>query len=95
MKPLIISENLKFDEKSITLYPGLYQLPDLSPVSYLVCGSVSGHTPQKIEIKNVNSSIILMIATEPITGKFCQYLTIGKYEIKVIVNESPDINRIQ
>ncbi|KRT79932.1 hypothetical protein AMK59_6753 [Oryctes borbonicus] len=89
------ADNYQFEQKILRINPNLLELPDMFPLSYLVCGSVVSENSQTVTITRVGSSQHSVVNTKPSTGKFCEYLRPGKYNIQVIVNDQEKNNGIQ
>lgn len=83
----IISDNLLFEEKTLKIKPTDGSLPDLIPSKYKICGSVISDLMQKVSIKNLETSDILSTTTDPQNGKFCVFLSPGKYDFQVALSE--------
>ncbi|GJQ67388.1 hypothetical protein Trydic_g5084 [Trypoxylus dichotomus] len=89
------ADNYQFEQKTLRINPNLLELPDMFPLSYLVCGSVISENSQTVVITRVGSSQHTTVHTKIPTGKFCEYLKPGKYNVQVIVSDQEKQNGIQ
>nr|XP_022914700.1 nodal modulator 1 [Onthophagus taurus] len=89
------ADNYQFDQKTVKINPSISQLPEIYPASYLFCGHVISEQSQSVSITRIGSTQHFTIHTEPETGKFCEYLKPGKYQIQVLVNENDKQQGIQ
>lgn len=81
------AENLLFDEVSVSIDPSIPELPDILPSAYKVCGTVTTDHSQKITFAKVGSTKVVQTESSPKDGTFCEFLSPGKYEVKVVVSD--------
>ncbi|KAF5281325.1 hypothetical protein FQR65_LT02955 [Abscondita terminalis] len=91
----VIADKLQFQERFIKIDASVLKIPDFYPSRYEVCGNVLSEKSQTITISSSNTSEVFITSSEPPTGKFCQYLSPGKYQMQVAVSEAEKVQGIQ
>ncbi|CAH0562230.1 unnamed protein product [Brassicogethes aeneus] len=87
------SDGFIFAEKTLNINPNLDKLPNIIPSSYRVCGKVLSDEIQTIKFSKIGSSVIQTSTDQ--TGKFCEFLPSGKYEVEVNVNNADQQKGLQ
>lgn len=88
-------ENYQFEQRILRINPNLLELPAIFPSSYLVCGSVISEYSQIVTISRIGSTQYSTVNTKASTGKFCEYLKSGKYQVQVVVSSQDQDNGVQ
>ncbi|XP_056645708.1 BOS complex subunit NOMO1 [Diorhabda sublineata] len=81
------AENYLFDEVSVSIDPSIPELPDILPSAYKVCGTVTSDHSQTIIFAKSGSATFIQSESSPINGTFCEFLSPGTYEIRVVVSD--------
>lgn len=84
LKP--VAAGLVFDEVTLKISPNSKQLPDLVPSAYEVCGTVISDKSQTVTFTKIGSTKFLTTLSDANSGKFCEFLTPGKYQVQVVVD---------
>ena len=87
----MLLENIKFDDINVKLSPNALEIDDIYPSEFKVCGlvtSTSGQQPKTVEINSEsdNDGNNIKMAEAKVdheTGKFCQFLKPGNYNLAV------------
>ncbi|KAG5882400.1 hypothetical protein JTB14_008975 [Gonioctena quinquepunctata] len=81
------ADDLIFEEIFVRMNPSMSELPDILPSAFKVCGVVTSDHSQTVTCSKVGTTEFVQIETSASDGMFCHYLTPGKYEVQVVVNE--------
>ncbi|KAK4872067.1 hypothetical protein RN001_016191 [Aquatica leii] len=90
-----VADKVQFEEIFVKIDANVLKLPDFYPSRYEVCGNVLSDKSQTITIASGNTSEVFITSSVPPSGKFCQYLSPGKYQMHVAVSEAEKVQGIQ
>ncbi|XP_017778651.1 PREDICTED: nodal modulator 1 [Nicrophorus vespilloides] len=86
----VVASDYKFESQSMKVSPSVNELPNIYPQSYKVCGKVISDKMESVQVSitRIGSTQHIALQTDYNTGKFCQHLTPGKYQVQVNVPQS-------
>jgi hypothetical protein len=62
------------------------EIPDLFPKSYRICGTVVSDKSQTVTFSQVGQTKIVTTVSDMNSGRFCEFLSPGKYHVQVVVD---------
>lgn len=81
------AENVLFEEVTVKVSPNVQNLQNIAPSAFRVCGKVESTQSHIVTIVKKGSTFLKNVQSDPQTGKFCEYLPKGTYEVQVQVKE--------
>ncbi|KAF5281651.1 hypothetical protein FQA39_LY17749 [Lamprigera yunnana] len=90
-----IVDKLEFKQKLIKIHANVLKLPDLIPSRFEVCGHVLSEKSQTVTIVSTSSNEVSISNSLPLSGKFCQFLAPGKYQMFISISDSERAQGIQ
>lgn len=89
------ADDMEFDKTEIKINLNTLKLSDIFPTSYKVCGEVVSDKPQVVKITKLGTKEEIEVTVVADNAFFCQYLTLGKYQIQVLVDEEDASKGVQ
>jgi hypothetical protein len=80
-----ILDGFLFKEVAIKMNPNS-EIPDLFPKSYRICGTVVSDKSQTVTFSQVGQTKIVTTVSDMNSGRFCEFLSPGKYHVQVVVD---------